>query len=277
MPRGASHERTSSKSVRAYEAWMRQAARPGAGQEGPCAQAREDGRRARSSSCAAPIGAGPKPSSRSARTWCMRPPSSRSATSIWRISAPGAMTTAAWCGASTTSTRPPRCPTRSISSGWRRARCWPIRTGSIERGRDMRCDPRGLSPGLVRADADRARPRLGLAARAVCGLRRGSAPSSGARSRRPIASPRPRATARRSPPPCRSRAADVGLRAGPPAPAAWVGRAGSASPNGTAPRSCARSKVVFAVRRDARARGAEQAIRNDARQRKYRANDPGIG
>ena len=78
-------------------------------------------------------------------------PCSPSATSTSRTSAPGATPTAAWCGASTTSTRRRRCPTRSTSSGWRPAPCWRSRTGSMQRGDDLRGRPRGLPPGAGRA------------------------------------------------------------------------------------------------------------------------------
>ena len=159
-------------------------------------------RRARSSSCAAPTGAGPRPSSRSAPTWRARPRSSPSATSTWRTSAPGATATAAWCGASTTSTRRRGCPTRSISCAWRPAPCWQARREHRRDG-DLRGHPRGLSPGLGAPQADRARPRLGLAARAGGRLREARA-KFWSKIEAAEHAPAPPRYGGRSPRPCRS-------------------------------------------------------------------------
>ena len=105
----------------------------------------------------------------------------------------------------------------------------------------------------------------------------GSAPSSGARSRRPSMRRRRRAIGARSPRPCREprlkmRTArrDRGHRQ------PRVGRAGSAWPIGKARRSCARSKAccrpAWELARGAQ-RGASSAARSSPADR-FRANDP---
>ena len=211
-------------------------------------QAREDGRRARSSSCAAPIGAGPRPSWRSAPTWRERPPCSPSATSTSRTSAPGATATAGWCGASTTSTR-----RREMPYALDLVR---LAASALLASRPEASRSRGMSAAAIcRAILEGYRAGLRCAARRSCSTATGpgcascwssptsSAQSSGARSRRPGVQPAParyrRALAAAMPEP-RLTDVDRAPHRGHRQPR--VGRAGSAWPIGEARRSCARSR-----------------------------------
>ena len=74
-----------------------------------------------------------------------------------------------------------RCPMRWTSSGWRRAPCWQARRGVAPRPQMCAAILDGLRRGPRSAQADRARPRLGLAARAGGRPPTSSAPSSGSK------------------------------------------------------------------------------------------------
>ena len=92
----------------------------------------------RSASCAPRITAGPSSGPRSAPARRRRRACWPWAISISRISAPGGTPKAGFAGASTTSTRPGGCPTRTTSCASRRARCWPSARRAISTPRRPR-------------------------------------------------------------------------------------------------------------------------------------------